>query len=115
MQVKKFEPIDIEFNFLILKVVPKLSEIWVGGPRSDFRKNYTGPGSRGQKATDPGSGSATLRVCGSEKTNLICLLLLKVGSKYYHLSLLNVFAFFLSCSYRGIPFRSLSEPFTCLN
>jgi len=37
-----FEPIDIKFYFLIPKVVPKLSEIWVGDARSGFRKNYTG-------------------------------------------------------------------------
>jgi hypothetical protein len=65
-----FEPIDIEFNFLIPKVVPKLSEIWVGVRDPVSGKIIPGPDQGVKKAPDPGSESATLRVCGSEKTNL---------------------------------------------
>jgi hypothetical protein len=45
------------------KIVTKLSKIWVWDPRSGIRKNLfriPDPGSRGQKGTGPGSGSATL-------------------------------------------------------
>jgi hypothetical protein len=42
-------------------IVTKLSKIWVWDPRSGIRKKpIPNPGSRGQKAPDPGSGSATL-------------------------------------------------------
>ncbi len=53
----------IVFTILTQKLVTKLSEIWGWDPRSGIRKKIIqipDPGSRGQKAPDPESGSATL-------------------------------------------------------
>jgi hypothetical protein len=49
---------------LTKKIVKKLLKIWSWDPGSEIRDpEKTYPGSRGQKAPDPGSGSATLVKC----------------------------------------------------
>jgi hypothetical protein len=53
------------------KIVTKLSKIWVCDPKSNIlvpEKPY--PGSRGEKAPDPGSGSATLLLTPSLKVSV---------------------------------------------
>ncbi len=74
------------------KVVIKLSKIWVWDPGSG--KNLfqiLGPGSRGQKAPDPGSRSATLHSGLGSSKRLICW-------KYVYLALV----FLLTVSFVGM-------------
>ncbi len=64
MLKKKFGPISKNYKNFYLKIVTKLSKIWVWDLRSGiWRKPVPDPGSRGQKDTrilDPGSESTTL-------------------------------------------------------
>jgi hypothetical protein len=58
---KKFEPTDKKnFFFSTQKIVTKLSQIWVEDPGTGKPLSWI-PDAGFTKATDPGSGSATLR------------------------------------------------------
>ena len=58
------------------KIVKKLLKIWSWDPGSGIRKKLIpDPGSRGQKAPNPGSGSATLLKIAEKKVSPLFLLL----------------------------------------